>query len=152
LSLPDRANAVLTCSWPSARTFTQKCPRSRIRGHVVEVRAGEKDTSGGSRDSELNDWQVNPAGPSSVMVVITTMPEAKWPSTVRRCEGAIGAASVCGRSLMPAEVRQRRVDPISAGSHAISVGRKSVAVTHSAARRRRPADSPGASTASSVYL
>ena len=41
------------------------------------MRAGAKATSGGSRDSELNDWQVNPIGPSAVTAVTTVTPEAK---------------------------------------------------------------------------
>jgi hypothetical protein len=34
-------------------------------------------TSGGSSDSELNDWQVKPIGPSSPWAVTTVTPEAK---------------------------------------------------------------------------
>jgi len=32
--------------------FTQKSPDARIRGHVVDVFAGERDTNGGSSDNE----------------------------------------------------------------------------------------------------
>src|SRR3954466_3656922 len=63
LSTPDRANPALWCSWSAARMFTQNVPASRIRGHVDDVRDGAKLTSGGSSDSDVNDWQVNPIGP-----------------------------------------------------------------------------------------
>jgi len=49
----------------------QKLPSVRRRGQVVDERAGDRLTRGGSSDSELNDWQVNPAGPSSVTAVTT---------------------------------------------------------------------------------
>ena len=77
LSPPERANARDTSSCPWASTLTQNRPISRSRGQVREARPGAKTTSGGSRDSELNDWQVNPIGPSSVRAVTTVTPEAK---------------------------------------------------------------------------
>jgi hypothetical protein len=55
----------------------QNRPPARIRGHVVDVRAGLKLTSGGSSDSEANDWQVKPSGPAGPLAVTTTMPDAK---------------------------------------------------------------------------
>src|SRR3954447_21573090 len=88
LSPPDRAKFWETSSWPSASTFTQKRPISRSRGQVRDVRAGaggggrrggggEGRRGGGRRNSELNDWQVKPRGPSSVTAVSTVTPEAK---------------------------------------------------------------------------
>ena len=53
-----------------------------------EVRPGAKTTSGGSSDSELNDWQVKPIGPPSVTAVTTVTPDAKWPITSRMACGS----------------------------------------------------------------
>ena len=41
----------------------QNRPMARSCGQVRDVRPGAKTTSGGSSDSELNDWQVKPIGP-----------------------------------------------------------------------------------------
>jgi hypothetical protein len=54
-------------------------PRGR-RGQVVDARDGLNMTSGGSRDSELNDWQVSPSGPPAPSEATTVMPEQKLPS------------------------------------------------------------------------
>ena len=77
MSGTDRAKFCDTASWPSASTLMQNRPMVRRRSHVREERAGAKATSGGSSDSELNDWQVNPMGPSSPCAVTTVTPEAK---------------------------------------------------------------------------
>src|ERR1700760_4265006 len=90
LSTPERAKAALTSSWPAARTLTQNVPAALIRGHVVDVRAGAKLTSGGSRESEAKDWQVKPSGPSGPEAVTTTMPDTKCPSTSRITTGETG--------------------------------------------------------------
>src|SRR4051812_41603735 len=93
LSPLDSANLCETSSCPSASTLTQNWPISRSRGQVRDAREGAKATSGGSRESELKDWQVNPIGPSSVIAVITVTPEAKWPRTSRITRGStIGGA------------------------------------------------------------
>ena len=63
LSAPERAKFCETSSCPSASTLTQNRPIARSSGQVRDVRAGAKATSGGSSESELNDWQVNPIGP-----------------------------------------------------------------------------------------
>ena len=75
-------------------------PARRLRtGHVDEVRAGEKLISGGSSDSEPNDWQVNPIGPSSPAAVTTTTPVAKCPRTSRIA--APSTAASVGWVVMP---------------------------------------------------
>jgi hypothetical protein len=52
----------------------------------VEVTDGLNVTSGGSRDSEVKDWHVNPAGPVSVPAVTIVTPEQKLPMICRiRC-------------------------------------------------------------------
>src|SRR6476619_7279616 len=99
LSTPDRAKATLTSSCSAASTFTQNAPTARIRGHVVEVRAGARLTSGGSSDSDANHWQVKPNGPVGPAAVTTTMPETKWPSTSRSTVGETGPGGAS--RLMP---------------------------------------------------
>ena len=65
-------------TWWAARMLTQKAPARAIRGREAELRATLKPTSGGSGDSEENDWQAEPTGvPSSVT------PVQKCPSTER---------------------------------------------------------------------
>src|SRR5215469_9156693 len=63
--------------WSAASTFAQKCPARAIRGHVADDRLGQNSTSGGSSDRAENDWQANPAGPSSSTVVMTVTPVQK---------------------------------------------------------------------------
>src|SRR6478672_2603765 len=99
LSTPDRANTALTSSCSAASTLTQNAPTARIRGHVVEVRAGARLTSGGSSDNDVNDWQVKPSGPSLPAAVTTTMPDTKWPSTSRITAGETGP--IGASRLMP---------------------------------------------------
>jgi hypothetical protein len=77
LSVPDRAKARDSSSCPSASTLMQKRPIGRSLGQVLDARPGANTTSGGSRESELNDWQVNPIGRPSVRAVTTVTPEAK---------------------------------------------------------------------------
>jgi hypothetical protein len=73
---------------PTSRSgTTQNAPTARICGHVEEVRAGARLTSGGSSDSDANDWQVKPSGPVEPAAVTTTMPDTKWPSTSRSTAG-----------------------------------------------------------------
>jgi hypothetical protein len=48
-----------------------------MRGQLVEDFPGAIATSGGSSESEKNDWHVNPDGPSGVVPVTTTTPLAK---------------------------------------------------------------------------
>ena len=98
---PERAKPTLSSRWSAARTFTQNVPMSRIRGHVDDVRAGAKLTSGGSSDSEANDWHVKPSGrPSEPRAVTTTTPVAKWPSTSRSTAG-LTAGALAGPVMVP---------------------------------------------------
>ena len=77
LSAPERAKFCDTSICPSASTLTQNRPMARSSGQVRDVRPGANTTSGGSSDSELNDWQVKPIGPSAVSAVTTVTPDAK---------------------------------------------------------------------------
>ena len=83
LSPPEMAKARHTASWCSPRMFTQKAPAARMRGQLVEVRAGARTTMGGSRESAANDWQEKPTGTPSSSAVTMVTPVAKWPSTSR---------------------------------------------------------------------
>src|SRR3954454_21774232 len=76
----------------------QNRPMLRRKGQVRDRRPGANTTSGGSSDRELNDWQVNPMGPSSVSAVTTVTPDAKCPSTSRISRGSTirGAPSDTG--------------------------------------------------------
>src|SRR5881409_388316 len=71
-SMPSRANDSLNSCWSCASTFTQNRPTSRMCGQVDDVRAGLKLTSGGSSDSDANDWHVKPSGRSAIAVTTTT--------------------------------------------------------------------------------
>ena len=100
-AVPERANPALRSRWSAARTFTQNVPTSRIRGQVDDVRAGAKVTSGGSSDSEANDWHVKPSSvPSGSRAVTTTTPVAKCPSTSRRAAG-LTAGALAGPVMTP---------------------------------------------------
>src|SRR5271165_4539278 len=74
LSPPDTAKFRHRASWWLDRTLTQKAPARAMRGQLVELLAGARATIGGSRDSEVNDWQVNPTGAPSSMAVTTVTP------------------------------------------------------------------------------
>src|SRR5579862_2774401 len=74
---PETANFRQISSWSAARMLTAKVPTSRMRGQVCDEWAGQNMTSGGSSDTEENDWQVIPIGSVSCAVT-TTIPVAKW--------------------------------------------------------------------------
>lgn len=80
LSAPLTANPRHNALCSAPRMLTQNAPARAMRGQVVDVRATMKVTSGGSRESEANDWQANPAGPSGSSgswAVTTVTPVAK---------------------------------------------------------------------------
>ncbi|AKA09143.1 hypothetical protein SAZ_38310 [Streptomyces noursei ZPM] len=84
LSPPVTANCRHRSSWSAARTFTANRPAALIFGQVVDVPAGQKHTSGGSRETEENDWTAMPAGwPSDWIAVITATPVQKRLSVSR---------------------------------------------------------------------
>src|SRR5918997_6626736 len=61
-SRPGLANVRERASWSSARTFTQNMPAARRLGHVVDDRATQKATSGGSRDTDVKELTDKPRG------------------------------------------------------------------------------------------
>src|ERR1700758_191512 len=62
LSVPLAANFRHTSSWSAARILMHTAPAARIAGQLVDVSAGQNDTYGGSSDTDVTDWQVNPNG------------------------------------------------------------------------------------------
>ena len=54
-----------------------------MRGQVVDVFAAQNSTSGGSSDTDVNEFAAMPTGSSSSIAVMTVMPVAKWPRTDR---------------------------------------------------------------------
>ena len=54
---------------------------------TYRVRAGESETSGGSRESETKLWQASPTGPSGPLAAATTTPVGKRPRTWRSRSG-----------------------------------------------------------------
>ncbi len=86
---PNRAETSCCFSWS---TLTQKCPLASIACQDRDIFVGQNSTSGGSSDSAANDWQANPTGASSCIVVITVMPVQNCPSTLRKVRGSMGSA------------------------------------------------------------
>src|SRR5213079_679396 len=87
----------------------QNFPDARMRGQLTDVSDGENITSGGSSDSDANDWQVKPTGPSASSPVITTMPDTKCPSTVRITCRSTADGVLCSVELSMAN--PSRADP-----------------------------------------
>src|SRR4051812_32050972 len=54
-----------------------------MRDHVSEPREGEKDTSGGSSDTDARELTISPAGSSPGAAVTNATPVAKRPSAWR---------------------------------------------------------------------
>ena len=73
----------------SCKTLTQNLPLASMACHDRDTLVGQNSTSGGSSDKAANDWQANPTGSSSWMVVITVMPVQNWPSTLRNVRGSM---------------------------------------------------------------
>lgn len=62
-------------------------PVARIDGQLDEAVDGQKATYGGSNDTEVSDWHVNPSGPESSNPVTTVTPVQKCPRIARMVEG-----------------------------------------------------------------
>src|SRR2546423_8008214 len=84
--------------------LTHTRPPARSSGQVRLVRATQKDTSGGSRDTDTKELTVSPAGrPSESRPVTATTPLASRLSTARNSSGpgggpASAAPFVCVRT------------------------------------------------------
>src|SRR5438477_8812967 len=93
LSAPLVAITRQSSSWSSPRMFTQNLPARSMRGHVVLAYAAQNATSGGSSDTDVNEFAARPTGspPSGSTAVMTVTPVAKWPSTDRyRAASTVG--------------------------------------------------------------
>ena len=110
---PLTPNVLASSRWSALSTFAQKCPARAIRGQVADSRLGQNSTSGGSSDTAANDWQANPAGPSSSAVVMTVTPVPKWPSTCRnrRGSGSNRAGEASGAAVIRARPGRRTGAP-----------------------------------------
>jgi hypothetical protein len=76
--------------------FTQNVPAARIFGQLVDDLSGRKATSGGSRDTDVNELTTIPTGPDGPVAVMTATPVAKCPRTCRNLpesNAASGAAT-----------------------------------------------------------
>ena len=77
LLLPEMANLRPNSACSRLRMLTQNSPAAATAGHVVEARPGLRATSGGSSETEKNDWHVIPTTPCGRRAVTTTTPDAK---------------------------------------------------------------------------
>ena len=102
-------------AWSSASTFTQNCPARSICGQAREVSAGQNRTSGGSSETEVNDWQVRPTGPWSPIAVTTVTPEAKRDRTSRKWAAAPASSSSTG-TVSPGRSSKSQVWPRNAST------------------------------------
>jgi hypothetical protein len=84
LSAPLTAKRRQTASCSADRMLAQNLPSSAMTGQVAEDRDTLSDTSGGLSDSEANDWMDSPTGRPSCRAAMITIPDAKWPSVVRK--------------------------------------------------------------------
>jgi hypothetical protein len=64
--------------------FTPKRPARRIRDHVSELRDGQNESRGGSSDTEVSEFTINPAGSPSGAAVTNATPVANLPSASRK--------------------------------------------------------------------
>ncbi len=82
--VPDRAVDVReTSSWCSLRMLTVNLPAASILGQVDESFDAQNSTSGGSSDTDVNEFADTPMGSFPSMAVMMVTPVAKCPRTVR---------------------------------------------------------------------
>src|SRR3954451_3347095 len=119
-------------------TLTQKVPADAIRSHRSDVVMGKNPTSGGSRETEVNDPTVKPTGWPSTIAVTTVTPVGKWPSTRRYFSGSIDITLDCIPS--PRCVDSRVALTAVARCAGDGQGRPPTADAHGARCRRGPSD------------
>jgi hypothetical protein len=83
-------------SWCQPSTLTPKRPARRMRDQVSELRAAQNDTSGGSSETDVSEFTINPARSPSGVAVTNATPVANLPSASRN-ERASGAGTGWGR-------------------------------------------------------
>src|SRR5690349_10502159 len=88
--------------------LTPSAPISRIVCQLVDVRAGQNEMYGGSSDTDVTDWQVNPYGRTPSLAVITAIPVQNRPRTSRIDVGE-GAQLVIPQAFVTARRAGNRV-------------------------------------------
>src|SRR5918999_2222196 len=87
--------------WSVARMFTAKCVDAVRSGRLGAFLAGHQDTSGGSSDTDVNEFAVTPIlRPSGARAVITVTPVAYWPRAFLNSRGSKRACSAARLSSM----------------------------------------------------
>ncbi|GAB3824021.1 hypothetical protein GCM10027610_001710 [Dactylosporangium cerinum] len=71
-SVPRAAKVRATGSWPAVRTCTATRPAPRTVGHAEAALATQKETSGGSSETDVKEVAVNPVDGSPGAVTTTT--------------------------------------------------------------------------------
>src|SRR3954454_13119685 len=80
---PLLANRQHSAAWSSRRTLTQNVRDGAIASQVSLLIIGRKPARGGSRETDVNEPMVKPAGTSSAQPVTMVTPVGKWPRTLR---------------------------------------------------------------------
>ena len=80
-----------TCEWASDRTLTPSRSARASTGQVVDVRATHTETSGGSRDTEVNELAAMPIGCPSTIEQAAVTPLGKHAKARRRTCGSSGS-------------------------------------------------------------
>jgi hypothetical protein len=83
------------------RMFTPKRPARRIRDHVSELRDGQNESRGGSSETKVSEFTINPADSPSGAAVTNATPVANLPSASRneRASGAGVAEAGAARAI-----------------------------------------------------
>jgi hypothetical protein len=63
--------------------LTPKRPAARIRRHVSDARDGQKETSGGSSDTDASELTIRPSGVPPTLAVTSATPVAQRPRAAR---------------------------------------------------------------------
>src|SRR5262245_43107804 len=113
-SAPLVANSRESSSWCSPRMFTANLRAFSILGQVVEVRATQNSTSGGSSDTDVNEFAATPAGSPSESAVMMVTPVANWPSVRRNASwsGRRTSSGVACASSVTSPARSRFVGEV----------------------------------------
>src|SRR5215207_11618380 len=104
-SLPAGVARLAKPSCRRASTLTAKRPVRRMRDQVSELREGQNDTSGGSSETEVSEFTINPAGSPSGAAVTKATPVANLPSASRNDRASdagsarVGAVAVAAGAI-----------------------------------------------------
>src|SRR5215210_3960740 len=87
--------------------LTHSAATSRILRQLVDVRAGQNEMYGGSRDTDVTDWQAKPYGRLPSVAVTTAIPVQNRPRTSRMDVGVGALQLVIGLPYSVFDVRLR---------------------------------------------